>query len=554
MFLRIRLLVTALLVSVALAPTVSADVSSVKIVERNLLEDGRHFGNIGAYEEIVGKITIAIDPDESLNQVIINLDRAPRNDQGLIEATADLVILSPVDPQRGNGVALVDISNRGRRTALAFNRGGTGPYGDGFLMNQGFTIIWVGWEFDVEPNPGAIRIEVPSVDGFPVGGLGFAAVRDAASWIKYEKQAVVTADHVLSFGSSQSGRFLRSFLYLGFNTDESGRQVFDGVIPHIAGASRINLNHPGASPISLGMFDATSFPFADAALRDPVTGVIDGTLGNDRSRVNQPLIFYTNSGVEYWGGGRVAALVHTTPDGTEDLTLPDNIRSYFFAGTQHGPGPFPPSTTGNGQELRNPTDYWWNMRALLLALTDWVVDGVAPPTSQYPSFAQGNLVTPTDVNFPTLPNVRSPHDRTAGARVENHWLNVKDDKGVSLPMFVPQVDDDGNETSGILHPEVSVPLATYTGWNFSDPDHGDPDTLVSLAGSYIPFSSTRTQRETRRDPRLAIEERYPSRQNFLTRIEDAGLLLVKERYLLEADLPSILKRAAEHWDLLMEAR
>jgi len=119
---------------------------------------------------------------------------------------------------------------------------------------------------------------------------------------------------------------------------------------------------------------------------------------------------------------------------------------------------------------------------------------------------------------------------------------------------VPQVDDDGNETSGILHPEVSVPLATYTGWNFSDPDHGDPDTLVSLAGSYIPFSSTRTQRETRRDPRLAIEERYPSRQNFLTRIEDAGLLLVKERYLLEADLPSIIKRASEHWDLLMEAR
>ena len=554
MFLRIRTLSTALLVSAVLAPTVSADVSSVQILERNLLEDGRQYGNTGTYEEIIGKITIAIDPTESLNQVIINLDRAPRNDQGLVEATADLVILSPIDPQRGNGVALVDISNRGRRTALAFNRGGTGPYGDGFLMTQGYTIVWVGWEFDVEPNPGAIRIEVPAVDGFPVGGLGFAAVRDAASWIKYENQAVVTADHVLSFGSSQSGRFLRSFLYLGFNTDESGRQVFDGVIPHIAGASRINLNHPGASPISLGMFDATSFPFADAALRDPVTGVIDGTLGNDRSRVNQPLIFYTNSGVEYWGGGRVAALVHTTPDGTEDLTLPDNIRSYFFAGTQHGPGAFPPSSTGTGQELRNPTDYWWNMRALLVALTDWVVDGVAPPTSQHPSFAQGNLVTPADVNFPTLPNVRSPHDRTAGARVENHWLNVKDDKGVSLPMFVPQVDDDGNETSGILHPEVSVPLATYTGWNFSDPDHGDPDTLVSLAGSYIPFSSTRTQRETRRDPRLAIEERYPSRQNFLARIEDAGLLLVKERYLLEADLPSIIKRASEHWDLLMEAR
>lgn len=554
MFLRIRLLCTALLVSAVLAPTVSADVSSVQILERNLLEDGRQFGDTGAYEEMVGKITFAIDPTESLNQVIINLERAPRNRQGLVEATADLVILSPVDPRQGNGVTLVDISNRGRRTALAFNRSGAGTYGDGFLMNQGYTIIWVGWEFDVEPTPGAIRIEVPSVDGFPVGGLGFAAVRDTASWIKYEPQAVVTADHVLSFGSSQSGRFLRTFLYLGFNTDKSGRQVFDGVIPHIAGASRINLNRPGASPISLGMFDATSFPFADAALRDPVTGAIDGTLGNDRSRVNQPFVFYTNSGVEYWGGGRVAALIHTTPAGTEDLTLPDNIRSYFFAGTQHGPGPFPPATTGNGQEMRNPTDYWWNMRALLSALTDWVVDGVEPPASQYPSFTQGNLVTPGAVNFPTLPNVRSPHDRTAGTRVENQWLNGKDGKEVSLPMFVPQVDDDGNETSGIRHPEVSVPLATYTGWNFFDPDRGDPDTLVPLAGSYIPFSSTRAQREALRDPRRAIEERYTSRQDFLTQIESAGRLLVKERYLLEEDLSSVLERAADHWDLLMEPR
>ena len=513
-----------------------------------MLEDGRRFGNTGAYEEVVGKITFAIDPTESLNQVIINLDRAPRNDQGLVEATADLVILSPIDPQQGNGVALVDIANRGRRTALAFNRGGSGTYGDGFLMNQGFTIIWVGWEFDVEPNPGAIRLEVPSVDSFPVGGLGFAAVRDTASWIKYDNQAVVNADHVLSFGSSQSGRFLRTFLYLGFNTNKSGQQVFDGMIPHIAGASRINLNQPGASPISLGMFDATSFPFADAALRDPVTGIIDGTLGNDRSRMNQPLIFYSNSGVEYWGGGRVAALIHTTPDGTSDLTLPDNIRSYFFAGTQHGPSPFPPSTTGNGQEMRNPTDYWWNMRALLLALTDWVVDRVEPPTSQYPSFAQGNLVTPADMNFPTMPNVRSPHDRTAGARVENHWLNGKDDKGVALPMFVPQVDDDGNETSGIRHPEVSVPLATYTGWNFSDPDRGDPDTLVPLAGSYIPFSSTRTQREAQRDPRQAIEERYPSKTSYLELINEVAEKLVIDGYLLEEDIPQVVEDAGQRWD------
>ena len=144
-----------------------------------------------------------------------------------------------------------------------------------------------------------MRFDVPSVDGFPVGGLGFAAVRDTTSWIKYDSEATVSAQHTLSFGSSQSGRFLRTFLYIGFNSDTSGRKVFDGMIPHIAGASRLDLNRPGAEPISLGMFDATSFPFADAALRDPVTGAIDGTLGNDRSRENQPLIFYTNTGVEY---------------------------------------------------------------------------------------------------------------------------------------------------------------------------------------------------------------------------------------------------------------
>jgi len=547
----------ACVVTGLLAPTLHAEVASVAVTERHLIEDGRLFGSYGAYEEIVGRVTFAVDPDNPLNQVIVGLDRAPRNADGMVEATADLVILAPADRERGNGVALVDISNRGRRSALAFNRGGEGPYGDGFLMQQGYTVVWVGWEFDVQPNRGAIRIEVPSVDGFPVGGLGFAAVRDTASWIRHGLPAdtapdpLVTAEHTLSFGSSQSGRFLRTFLYLGFNTDESGRQVFDGMIPHIAGASRLDLNQPGATPISLGMFDATSFPFADAALRDPVTGVLDGTLGNDRSRERQPYIFYTNTGVEYWGGGRVASLVHSTPDGANDLDLQDNVRFYFLAGTQHGPGAFPPPPGRNRQEMGNPTDYWWHMRALLGALTDWVVDGVEPPPSRHPRFAHGDLVPPSEVDFPAIPDVRSPHDRTAGTRMPNPWLNNNSDGGEALPMLVPKVDADGNETSGIRHPEVEVPLATYTGWNFTDADHGDPDTLVSLAGSYIPFSTTEAQRQATNDPRPSIEERYASRSDFLTRVEAAGRDLIAERYLRQDDLAQILERAAQHWDLLM---
>ncbi len=549
---KLRTLAAALLVTALFAPTVSADVSSVDIVQRGPLEDGRRFGDVGAYEEIVGRITFAIDPDDPMNQVIANLDRAPRNSQGMVEATADLVILTPADSQRGNGVALVDISNRGNQTALGFNRGGTGRNGDGFLMNEGYTVVWVGWEFDV-PDGRRIHFDVPSVDGDPVGGLGFAAVRDTASWIKYESGAPVSAEHTLSFGSSQSGRFLRTFLYLGFNTDTSGRQVFDGMIPHIAGSSRLGLNQPGANPISIGMFDATSFPFADAALRDPVTGVVDGTLGNDRSRGNQPRILYTNTGVEYWGGGRVATLVHSTPDGKNDLALQDNVRFYFLAGTQHGPGRFPPPPASNGQEMGNPTDYWWNMRALLTALTDWVVDDVAPPPSRHPRFADGNLVAPSDLDFPAIPDVRSPRDRTGGTRMANPWLDGEAGGGTSMPMFVPQVDGDGNEVSGIRHPEVEVPLATYTGWNFANPDQGDPDTLVALAGGYIPFPATKADREARRDPRQSIEERYSSRQDFLDRIETAGRDLIKQRYLLEPDLSPILERAAEHWDLLTGA-
>jgi hypothetical protein len=549
---KLRTLAAALFVTALFAPTLHADVSSVEILERGPLEDGRRFGDVGSYEEIVGKITFAIDPSNPLNQVIVNLDRAPRNSRGMVEATADLVILTPADAQRGNGVALVDVANRGRQSALGFNRGGAGPNGDGFLMDNGYTLVWVGWEFDV-PDGRRIRFDVPSVDGFPVGGLGFAAVRDTASWIKHGPEAPVTTEHALSFGSSQSGRFLRTFLYLGFNTDTSGRKVFDGVIPHIAGSSRLDLNQPGAEPITIGMFDATSFPFADAALRDPVSGVVDGTLGNDRSRENQPQIFYTNTGVEYWGGGRVATMVHSTADGTQDLDLQDNVRFYFLAGTQHGPGRFPPPPAGNGQEMGNPTDYWWNMRALLTAMKDWVVDGVEPPPSRHPRRADGNLVAPLAVNFPAIPDVRSPQDRTGGTRMVNPWLDGGAGEGQSLPMFVPQVDADGNETSGVRHPEVAVPLATYTGWNFTNPDQGDPDTLVALAGAYIPFPATRKQREATKDPRRSIEERYSSRQDFLSQVEAAGRNLVGQRYLLEQDLSSILERAGEHWDLLTDA-
>ena len=117
-------------------------------------------------------------------------------------------------------------------------------------------------------------------------------------------------------------------------------------------------------------------------------------------------------------------------------------------------------------------------------------------------------------------------------------------------MLIPQVDEDGNEVAGIMHPEVKVPLATYTGWNFTNPDAGDPNTLVSLAGSYIPFPATQVERNRTGDPRRSIEERYDSRADYLRLVEAAGRRLIEQRYLLEPDLVPILERAGAHWDLL----
>ena len=216
-----------------------------------------------------------------------------------------------------------------------------------------------------------------------VGGIGLAAFRDFAAWLKHGQQGSANAKWAYAFGSSQSGRFLRTFLYYGFNADEKGQQVFDGVMAHIAGAARLSINEPSATPNALSMYTATGFPFADAATRDPVSGKQEGLLDNDRARKHQPKVFYTNTAVEYWGGGRSAALIHTTPDGKSDLKVPDNVRIYFLTGAQHSPARFPARVT-TGQQPENPVEYWWTLRALLMSMDRWVRQGTPPPASQHP--------------------------------------------------------------------------------------------------------------------------------------------------------------------------
>ena len=382
-----------------------------------------------------------------------------------------------------------------------------------------------------------------------VGGAGLLAVRDVASWVKHATTAPIHTARVYGFGVSQTGRFLREFLYDGCNTDEQGRQVFDAVMIHIAGASRIDVNRRWGTPVAVGSFGATSFPFADAAQRDPITGASDGELDNPRARQNQPKAFYTNTGVEYWGGARAAALLHTSVDGTKDITPPSNVRMYFLAGTQHGPGAFPPPAANGTQQRPNPTDYWWTMRALLVSLDRWVREGVEPPASMIPKLADGTLVKASDVGFPAISGVHSPHSIWGGQRSVNPLLARDGAPGTALPFLVPQVDADGNERAGVRLPEVAVPLATYTGWNFRDAKTGGVDLLRPLIGSYIPFPATREQRERGHDPRASIAERYADREAYLARIRESAAGLVRARYLLEDDVPAIEARALEHWRL-----
>jgi len=599
------------------------------------------------YEKIVGTIHFAVDPNNPRNRFVVDLDKAPVNAAGLVEFSSDLYILRP-KTTTGNGVALVDILNRGNKVVLnGFNRGGSpdpiteNDLGDRFLMRFGYTIVWVGWEFDVAPRANAMRIRVPvatdrgtpitgvvraawtanaaakdavvtdlaaydAIDpdgadstlavcptlraascsvvprgtwrvkghtvtldaGFeagktyrvayrasnpPVAGLGFVAIRDTASWLKYQPDAVAPVRFAYGYGSSQSGRFLRGFMYEGFNTDEKNRQVFDAVMAHIAGSSRLDLNARWAKPTGLAVHTITAFPFADASLKDPVSGEQDGELENARMAGHAPRVFYTNTPVEYWGTGRAAALVHTAPDGSADLTLPENVRFYFIAGTQHSPARFPPSVN-NGQQADNSVDYWWTMRALLLAMNRWVKDGVAPPASQYPRLKDRTLVAAKTIAFPSIPGVASPRALTAGTRIANPLLARGGGAGSPVPLLVPDVDEDGNERAGIRLPDVAVPLATYTGWNFRSRAIGATGELVSLLGSSIPFAPTRAAREAANDPRRSIEERYRSRDDYLAKAEQAADALVKSGYLLIDDVPRILQRTSDTWDQIVTSR
>lgn len=671
---RTRICIFALLLPVSLL----AGLVRFEVTERSAVLQGKAFGATGAYERIVGRAYFEVDPNAPANQLIANIKRARRNDHGQVAFFADFYVISPVDPKKGNGTLLFEVGNRGRKSLLtAFSRAKSsfdprtaGEFGDGLLLEQGFTLAWVGWQFDVPREPPLMSVTVPvasdsggpitglvrsdyvpdekihsfslgdraflpypAVDlddpsdtlterdlsegprrliprsewqfareengravpdaksvyraaGFEPGriyevvyrsqdpavsGLGMAAVRDFVSFFKGGGRSAAmgpldsvraSVKRTLGFGSSQSGRFLRTFLYFGLNQDERGQRVFDGIWAHVAGGGRGSFNHQFAQPSRDArpffnfIYPTDIFPFTEAEQIDPETGITDGLLKRTLDSGAVPKIFYTNTSYEYYG--RAASLSHTSIDGSRDVPLTKGSRLYVFSGGNHGAGTVPPGRSGT-QYLENANDYEWFMHALLMAMQKWLAEDRTPPSSVFPKIANRELALPRNVVFPAIPGVSFPTRihrvfrldfgetfRSAGI------VTIEPPKmGKEFPTLVMQVDKDGNEIAGLKTPQVEVPLGTHTGWNLRDPAVGAPDEMYSMKGSYFPFARTRSERVQRGDPRPSVAERYPGREEYVGRIRSSARRLVEQGYVLERDLSAILKLANDEWDFVM---
>jgi hypothetical protein len=646
-----------------------------EINKRQSLAEGRSFGATGTYEQIDGTAHFGVDPTHPDNRGIADIALAPRDPTGLVRFGADVTILTPREPERGNRRLLLDVPNRGNRLAMRFLNcappavpGKPIDPGDGFLMRQGYTVAWCGWQHDVPDVPGLMRASVPEAQaaeggpvrgplmvsfrpnaagqvqllsdrahrpypaadlddahavllerevddappmtvpreqwsfarleggepvpdprhiyltagfvpgrlyhvvyrtsGAPVIGLGFLATRDFASFLRHElaqpdNPCAGQIRHAYAFGASQSGAYLRQFLYLGLNQDERERPVFDGYLIHIAGGGRgADFNQRFGQPSnSLRPRMRESPPFTDVPQIDPVTGQRGGLLDRLGTHRRQPRIFLTNSSNEYWRGD--ASLIHTDIEGLQDVEPSAQVRIYHYAGTQHGSATWPPTDSNplDGSRAQcpfNTVDYRPLLRAALVRLDRWVSAEEPPPPSRYPRLADGTAVlreSTADV-FSGIPGMRFPADLPRAARNDfgpeaNRGIvtTLPPLPGKPYPCFVPAIDRDGNDVAGIRLPDLTAPLATHTGWNLRHPQIGASGQLLNLIGATVVFAPTKEEREARGDPRPSIAERYPSRDVYLEQVRQAAQQLVEDGYLLTEDLELLVDQAAERFDV-----
>ena len=464
-------------------------------------------------------------------------------------------VAAPNDPRN---VLTVRNSRDGRRTLIPASQWQFAETVNGKLSPSDRHI-----HLDGAFQPGRIYEYTYVVADPVVAGLGFAAIRDFASYAKYgAATADLHAARVYGEGISQNGRFLRDFLYEGFNADEAGKMALDGVLAHVAGAGRGSFNYRfaqpsrDAQPTSSVFFPTDVFPFTDLTETEPLSGERDGLLQRALAEKVVPKIFFSNTSYEYWG--RAAALISVDAEGKQDVPIADNVRIYHFTGLQHFSGPLPPrkgagDLLGQQAESGLPVRYFW--RAMVADMDAWVRKDVQPPRSAYPRIDNGTLVALRDYAFPPISDVNWPREASEARRLDfgPQWrrgiLSLEPPKvGQAFPVLVPQVDADGNETDGIRLPELVVPLGTYTGWNLRDPSIGAPEQRVAFEGSYIPFARTAEERRKAGDPRKSIQERYANREDYLGRFGQALDALVEQGWILPEDRGALMLRGRQEWD------
>ncbi len=402
-----------------------------------------------------------------------------------------------------------------------------------------------------------------TAEGAPVQGLAMAALRDSVAWLKHGGAAAGNPAPgrlrwAYGYGRSQTGRLLRTLIYEDLNLDEQGREALDGVIANVAGGMRGEFNQRfGQHSKDRNNMMAHLFPFTDQPQADPETGAKDALHARLDARGSRLRVYYTNTSAEYHRGD--ASLIHTDPDGTRDVAHGPYTRVYHFAGTEHGLGIWPPTDsqvapadpTGpveRSQNLRGVADYSVLLRACLVSLDRWVVDGVEPPPSRHPRVADGTAVPPDRLApaFARIPAARYPRHNPRPRRLD--WSTLPPIPGKPFSSLVSAVDGDGNEIGGIILPEIAVPLAGHTGWNLRHPDIGGAEQLLVFAGAVIPMARNRAEREAAGDPRMSIAERYTSREQYLDRVRQAAEALAREGYLLADDVSLSVAAGARFWD------
>lgn len=630
---------------------------------------GTAFGTVGAYEKLRGKAYGEVDPADPRNALITDIELAPRNAGGKVEYSMDIYILKPIDLSRGNNKLFMEVNNRGGKLFGPFNGSGGGnnpttaaDAGDAFLMKQGYSMAWSGWDISAADGGDRLTITVPvatnggvtitgpsyeyivfdnsttltsalayaaaTLDksqatltvrqhltdaavpiaasgweytsaagtairllpgGTPfqqsaiyefsytakdplVAGLGLAATRDFLSFLRHSttddfghpNPLAGHVDHAYTFTVSQPARYLNDFQTLGFNEDEQGRRVIDGILNWIGAGTGVAINFRFAQPARTERnrqnhrYPEGNFPFAYPELTDPYTGKTGGRGVRCAEADTCPKALEVNSANEYWV--KTGSLLHTDPTGKDLHQDPENVRFFLLSSVEHTVSGAPPLSPGVCQQYRNTTDPNPALRALFVALDEWVAMGVKPPNSEVPNkgtavysvpLSDGVGVIPQKaLGFPDIPGVTYTglvtvrHLFDFGPSFDDGimTINPPDFSGPVYPSFVSKVDKDGNDIAGIRLPPVEVPVATTTGWALRAAAFGGPDGCES-SGQWIPFKATKAARQAAGDPRPSLEERYKDHDDYVKKVAKAAKDLEKRRFLLPADVQRYVDQA-----------